>query len=246
VIRKLTALLEIGLLLSLAACSTTTAKKGPPPSDLSVTVTTPDQPSTTTPPAPSAPQAFQVSPKPETPSPSVPAPAPAPLPAPSVPGLTTPPKAEVVPAPEPQPSPPAGSAPDRGPAVRLRQAQTAPAPGQPPAQAPGRLVVFNFDNADIEIVLQATSELLVFNYVLAPEARGKKVTVQTTGRIPVDDIFPVLLTILDVNGLAAIKSGNVYRIIAKQGASQVSTRTVVGAQLDPSIPGDEVLTQVVP
>jgi hypothetical protein len=28
--------------------------------------------------------------------------------------------------------------------------------------------------------------------------RGKKVTVQTTGRIPVEDIFPVLLTILDV------------------------------------------------
>jgi len=58
-------------------------------------------------------------------------------------------------------------------------------------QGPGRLVVFNFDNADIEIVLQATSELLVFNYVLSPEVRGKKVTVQTTGRIPVDDIFPV-------------------------------------------------------
>ena len=138
---------------------------------------------------------------------------------------------------------------DRGPAVRIRQgqAQTSERPGgAPSAQAPGRLVVFNFDNADIEIVLQATSELLVFNYVLAPEARGKKVTVQTTGRIPVDDIFPVLLTILDVNGLAAIKSGSVYRIIAKQGAPQTSTRTVVGAQLEPQIPGDEVLTQIIP
>src|SRR5262249_2213799 len=60
------------------------------------------------------------------------------------------------------------------------------------------------------------------------------------------DIFPVLLTILDVNGLAAIKSGNVYRIIAKQGAPQTSTRTVVGTSLDPGVPGDEVLTQVVP
>jgi general secretion pathway protein D len=107
-------------------------------------------------------------------------------------------------------------------------------------------VVFNFDNADIEIVLQATSELLVFNYVLSPEVRGKKVTVQTTGRIPVDDIFPVLLTILDVNGLAAVKSGSVYRIIAKQGAPQVSTRTVVGSELDPAVPADEVLTQIIP
>ena len=129
--------------------------------------------------------------------------------------------------------------------VRIRQAQTAPA-GQPTPQSPGRLVVFNFDNADIEIVLQATSELLVFNYVLAPGARGKKVTVQTTGRIPVDDIFPVLLTILDVNGLAAVKSGNVWRIIPKEGAVQTSTRTIVGAQLDPGVPGDEVITQLIP
>src|SRR6185295_8887450 len=92
----------------------------------------------------------------------------------------------------------------------------------------------------------ATSELLVFNYVLAPGARGKKVTVQTTGRIPVDDIFPVLLTILDVNGLAAVKSGNVWRIIPKEGAVQTSTRTIVGAQLDPGVPGDEVITQLIP
>jgi len=107
-------------------------------------------------------------------------------------------------------------------------------------------VVFNFDNADLEIVLQATSELLIFNYVLAPEVRGKKVTVQTTGRIPVEDIFPVLLTILDVNGLAAVKSGSVYRIIAKQGASQIPTPTIVGDQIDPGLPGDQVVTLIVP
>jgi len=132
----------------------------------------------------------------------------------------------------------------------VRQAQSQTAPGQPPPQpgapAPGRLVVFNFDNADLEIVLQATSELVVFNYVLAPEVRGKKVTVQTTGRIPVEDIFPVLLTILDVNGLAAVKSGSVYRIIAKQGAPTTPTATVIGDQVDVSIPGDQVITLITP
>ena len=106
--------------------------------------------------------------------------------------------------------------------------------------------MFNFDNADLEIVLQATSELVVFNYVLAPEVRGKKVTVQTTGRIPVEDIFPVLLTILDVNGLAAVKSGSVYRIIAKQGAPQTPTLTIVGEQIEPNIPGDQVITMITP
>jgi general secretion pathway protein D len=239
----LAALLEIVLVLSLAACATTAAKKTREPSDVKVTVSTVDQPS----PAP-APAAESKPSLPATAAPATPT-TPAPPPATTETGpIVTRPAAEAARGADPQSSAPTPPSQDRGPAVRMRQAQTAErgTPGQPTAQAPGRLVVFNFDNADIEIVLQATSELLVFNYVLAPEARGKKVTVQTTGRIPVDDIFPVLLTILDVNGLAAIKSGNVYRIIAKQGAPQTSTRTVVGPQLDPSVPGDEVLTQVVP
>jgi general secretion pathway protein D len=84
-----------------------------------------------------------------------------------------------------------------------------------------------------------------FNYVLAPAARGRKVTVQTIGRIAKDDVFNVLLTILDVNGLTAVKSGNVYRIIPREGAPQSSIRTVVGSEVDPSRASDEFVTQIV-
>ena len=243
--RKVIAFAQALLMLSLCACSSTKAVKTPLPADYKVTVKTDDP----TPAAPAAPPAQTPEP---APAPAVKAAPPTPAPGPVV----------VIPAPSAAPPPgndkspkaiagatsdPAAPAPDRGsqPVVRIRQAQAPPA-GQPTPQSPGRLVVFNFDNADIEIVLQATSELLVFNYVLAPGARGKKVTVQTTGRIPVDDIFPVLLTILDVNGLAAVKSGNVWRIIPKEGAVQTSTRTIIGPQLDPGVPGDEVITQLIP
>jgi len=106
--------------------------------------------------------------------------------------------------------------------------------------------VFNFDNADVEVVIQAAAEIVGFNYVLAPAARGRKVTVQTIGKIANNDVFNVLLTILDVNGLAAVKSGNLYRIIPKEGAPQSSIRTVVGREADPSRSGDEVLTQLIP
>jgi general secretion pathway protein D len=106
--------------------------------------------------------------------------------------------------------------------------------------------VFNFDNADVEVVIQAAAEIVGFNYVLAPTARGRKVTVQTIGKIANNDVFNVLLTILDVNGLAAVKSGNLYRIIPKEGAPQSSIRTVVGREADPSRSGDEVLTQLIP
>ena len=105
--------------------------------------------------------------------------------------------------------------------------------------------MFNFDNADVEVVIQAAAEIVGFNYVLAPASRGRKVTVQTIGRIAKDDVFNVLLTILDVNGLTAVKSGNVYRIIPREGAPQTSIRTVVGTEVDPSRPGDEFVTQIV-
>jgi len=94
-------------------------------------------------------------------------------------------------------------------------------------------------------VIQAAAEIVGFNYVLAPAARGRKVTVQTIGRIAKEDVFNVLLTILDVNGLTAVKSGTVYRIIPREGAPQTAIRTIVGNEVDPSRAGDEIVTQIV-
>ena len=174
------------------------------------------------------------------PTPAAPIPpAPPPPPSPSVPAMPVPPTSPDKAA---GPTPPeAGDPPS---ASRAVAGTETPAP---PAVRPaaGQLVL-NFDNADVEIVIQAAAEIVGFNYVLAPTARGRKVTVQTIGKIANNDVFNVLLTILDVNGLAAVKSGNLYRIIPKEGAPQSSIRTVVGREADPSRSGDEVLTQLIP
>jgi general secretion pathway protein D len=162
--------------------------------------------------------------------------------------------------PVPTAPPPLSPAPTAGPAplsvgpVRPPEPPTAPpvpALSPPPAApTPGpsgpRNIVFNFDNADVEVVIQAAAEIVGFNYVLAPQARGRKVTVQTIGKIASDDVFNVLLTILDVNGLTAVRSGNVYRIVAREAAPQSSVRTAVGRDVDPLRAGDEILTQIVP
>jgi len=116
----------------------------------------------------------------------------------------------------------------------------------PAARAPGRQLVLNFDNADVEVVVQAAAEIVGFNYVLAPGARGRKVTVQTGGRISSDEVFGVLLTILDVNGLAAVRSGNLYRIIPREGVAQTPVKTVVGREVGGGLPPDEMVTQIAP
>jgi general secretion pathway protein D len=167
-------------------------------------------------------QAEPAAPPPQAPPPLAPPPPAPPSPPPLSVGPVRPPEPPPPPPPAPIPPPPAPSGPGATPSI-----------------------VFNFDNADVEVVIQAAAEIVGFNYVLAPAARGRKVTVQTIGRIAKDDVFNVLLTILDVNGLTAVKSGNVYRIIPREGAPQTSIRTVVGTEVDPSRPGDEFVTQIV-
>lgn len=165
-------------------------------------------------------------------------PAPTPRP-PAPPDLPVPPSSPAPAPPAAAPTPPTAGLP----ALAATEVET---PSPTASRAPARQLVLNFDNADVEIVIQAAAEIVGFNYVLAPTARGRKVTVQTVGKISSDEVFAVLLTILDVNGLAAVRSGNLYRIIPRENAPQTPVRTVVGREESPGLPPDEVVTQVVP
>ncbi|HXU89217.1 MAG TPA: type II secretion system secretin GspD [Methylomirabilota bacterium] len=139
----------------------------------------------------------------------------------------------------PQTAPPA-PAPDRPPAPT----RPSTAPPTPPGSS-GRFIVLNFDNADIETVIHAASEIVGFNYVLAPDVRGK-VTVQTSGRIPQEDVFGVLLGILEVHGFTAVKAGNLYKIVRLEGARERAVPTVVGDVAVDSRNADEIITQIIP
>src|SRR5205814_5515867 len=127
----------------------------------------------------------------------------------------------------PRPEPPRVAAQPPTPAAPLT------APPVPPGQR-GRFIVLNFDNADIETVVHAASEIVGFNYVIGPGVSGKKVTVQTSGRIPQEDVFGVLLAILEVHGVTAVRSGNLYKIVPVEGARERAVPTIVGAAPDAS------------
>ena len=169
------------------------------------------------------------------------------VPAPVVTAPTPPPPSAPAPIPPAvTPAPRTVETPPRPPAPPRREPTAAPptVPPTPPGQR-GRFVVLNFDNADIETVVHAASEIVGFNYVLAPDVRGK-VTVQTSGRIPQEDVFGVLLAILEVNGFTAVKSGNLYRIIKIEGARERAVPLIVGDAADQSRSSDEIITQIVP
>jgi general secretion pathway protein D len=139
------------------------------------------------------------------------------------------------------PAPPAAPGPARSPTAQAT-------PGRPitPPARPGRQIVLNFDNADIEAVIQAASEIAGFNYTIGPGVAGKKVTIQTSGRIPEDEVFNVLLAVLEVNGVTAVRSGNLYKILPTTAVRERPLPTVIGAQPDPTRRDDEMITQIVP
>lgn len=112
-------------------------------------------------------------------------------------------------------------------------------------EAAQRFVILSFDSADIEVVIHAASEIVGFNYVLAPEIRGK-VTVRTPTRIPQEEVFNVLLAILEVHGFTAIKTDGLYKIVRVESARERSVPTIVGRLPDPGPAGDEIITQIVP
>ncbi len=160
-------------------------------------------------------------------------------PAPPMPPVSIGPRAPEPPRPEP-PATPAPAPPPPKPPVTRPSIAPPTAPG-----ASGRFIVLNFDNADIETVIHAASEIVGFNYVLSPDVRGK-VTVQTSGRIPQDDVFGVLLGILEVHGFTAVKAGNLYKIVRLEGARERAVPTIVGDLAVDTRNADEIITQIVP
>jgi general secretion pathway protein D len=181
----------------------------------------------------SAPKASRVSQVPPLPAPPPVTPVTPPAPAPA---LSVGPRAD---APKPPETPRLLAQPPGAPAAPPT------VPPTPPGQR-GRFIVLNFDNADIETVVHAASEIVGFNYVIGPGVSGKKVTVQTSGKIPQEDVFGVLLAILEVHGVTAIRAGNLYKIVPIEGARERAVPTLVGSTPDPTRTGDEVVTQIVP
>jgi general secretion pathway protein D len=95
-----------------------------------------------------------------------------------------------------------------------QQAQpTAPSEDQAVQAAPrvGGKLRLNL-HADLLQVINIIGNELKLNYVVDPRVKGT-VTINTAGEFKRSDLLPLLETILQVNGAALIKTGNLYQIV---------------------------------
>ncbi|MBT8103584.1 MAG: type II secretion system secretin GspD [Gammaproteobacteria bacterium] len=101
-------------------------------------------------------------------------------------------------------------------------------------------VTLNWKDADIRKVVEAVSEVTGKNFILDPRVTGKVTLLSATPMSP-DAFYEAFLSILQVHGYVAIKSGDLIKILPDATARQFAGPIGTGAAEGP----DDLATQVI-
>ena len=110
------------------------------------------------------------------------------------------------------------------PATPAKPVAPAPVASQPRARPQGQGVVFKFDNADLYEVIRTFAEVLKISYVIDPRVKGT-VNIHTSGAISNEDIQPIFLSILRMNGATLVKKDSIYEIVPFSEGKRLSVTT---------------------
>lgn len=147
------------------------------------------------------------------------------------------------------PNEPPASATSQG-DIRIEAAQPRPpvfpVPGESPEPRPETgMAVLNFSEANLKDILRTVAEITKENFILAPGVSAR-ISVQTTKPVPKKDVFSIFESILEVNGLAAVKTGAYYKIVPAASARQRGLELAEGKDPESVPPGDRMMNLVVP
>ena len=104
----------------------------------------------------------------------------------------------------------------------LAQPAAPQAAAQAEADEPANISFNNFRGASMFDVLDVLARKLEINYIIDPRVSDGSVTINSYGQLKESDIFPLLETILRMNGAVAVQVGNTYRIIPLEGVDAIA------------------------
>ncbi|MDR3417990.1 MAG: type II secretion system secretin GspD [Nevskia sp.] len=111
--------------------------------------------------------------------------------------------------------------------------------GGAPASRSGAVVTLNLKDADISTLIATVSEVTGKNFVVDPRVKGK-VTVVSSSPMEADAVYATFLSVLEVNGFAAIPAGDTIKIVPEANA-----RTEGGSYFEQGgLAGDDIVTKV--
>ena len=142
----------------------------------------------------------------------------------------------------------APSVPQEAPAQAATEEPAANPIVSPAVAASGSGIVLNFRGAPLETVLDYLSKATDFVINIAPgtDVRGR-VDVLSSKPLSKDEAFNLLATVLNQNGLTAIRNGRMLTIKAREGAKTDSNLPVQVAPKSEEIPStDQMMTYIIP
>ena len=132
------------------------------------------------------------------------------------PGAPTPPSQQTTPPSAPAPAPPG---------LPVSPVKPTLPSAQPKGKPQG--FVFNFDNADLYEVIRTIAEVLKISYVIDPRVKGV-VNIHVTGPVAQEDIYPIFLSILRMNGATIVKKDSIYEIVPFGEGKKLPAPLVMG------------------
>ncbi|MBX2881073.1 MAG: hypothetical protein KTR32_14110, partial [Granulosicoccus sp.] len=99
---------------------------------------------------------------------------------------------------------------------------------------------FDLINADIHSLIETVSRHTGKNFIVDPRVKGT-VNVVSSEPVSADKLYEMFLSVLEVNGYAAMEAGDFTKIIP----STVGAQSAVPLLHDPANSGDELVTRVI-
>ncbi len=93
----------------------------------------------------------------------------------------------------------------------------APLPAAEEASPSSKYVKLDFENVDLPVLVKSMSAMTGKNFIIDDRVKGK-VTVYSPAKIPVDRVYEVFLSVLEMKGYSAIPSGDVIQIVPDSDA----------------------------
>lgn len=143
------------------------------------------------------------------------------------------------------PPPPAIKPEEKKPEVKPVPPPTPAPPQAPTPEKKENFILLNFDDADLKDIISLVSEATGDNFIIA-SGISARITIHSAKKIPASELFPIFESILEMNGLAAVKSGHFYKIVQGPAARQKALEIQKGRDTATIPAEDKLMTQIVP
>lgn len=106
-----------------------------------------------------------------------------------------------------------------------------------------RSVTIDFNDVDIHVFIKFISELTGKNFIIDNKVKGK-VTIVSPKKISVSEAYQVFESVLEVHGFAAVKAGEIIKIVPSREARSKNIETRLKEEAESA--EDKVVTQLIP